>query len=87
MCVVDNIWRKCNPIFTHVLHDVAVFSSGFAIQGLSGPRRSADGETETEANPHDVHIGTAQGTRAGLPGDTLSRYIHEGRDRHEDRSD
>lgn len=81
------MWKSPNSVCTHVLHDVTMFSSGVAIQGVSWPRRSTDGETETEANPYDFHFGTAQGTGAGLPGDTLSRYIHKGRDRHEDRSD
>jgi len=81
------MWNSHNSVCTYVFHDVAMFSSGVAIQGVSWPRRSADREKETKANPYDFHFGTAEGTGAGLPGDALSRYIHKGRDRHEDRSD
>jgi hypothetical protein len=62
-----------------------MFFSGVALQGVSGARRRTDGEAEAAPHPHDIHIGAAQGTGEGLPGDALSRHIHERGDRHEDR--
>lgn len=64
-----------------------MFSSGIAVQGVPRARRSVDGETEAEKDPHHIHVGPTQGTGTGVPGDTLSRYIHERRNRHEDRLD
>lgn len=61
--------------------------SWIAVQGVSGTRRSADGETEAEANSYDIHIGAAQGTGTGVPGDPLPRYLHARGDRYEDRFD
>jgi len=67
--------------------DCVMFSSGPALQGVSGTRRGADGETQAEANPYHIHIGTAQRTGTGVPGDALPRHIHERGDCYEDRFD
>lgn len=64
-----------------------MFRRRFAVQGLSGPWRSADGEAETEKNKNDIHFRSAERAGESFPGDALPRHLHQGGDCHEDRPD
>lgn len=54
-----------------------------SLQSLSWPWRGFDGETEAETNSNYVHFGTVEGIGKGFPGDSLSWYLHERRNCHE----
>ena len=44
------------------------FHSWIAIQDVPGARRRSDGETEAEANSHNLHLGSAEGARESFSG-------------------
>ena len=44
------------------------FHSRLAIQDVPGARRRSDGETEAEADSHNLHLGSAEGARESFSG-------------------
>ena len=91
-------WTKARPVFAlglccvHTRRDLKslyLFCSWAAVQSLlwTPPRRRVDREAEAAQDPDDLHLSPTQRTGESVSGDPLSRHLHQGRHRTEDRPD
>ena len=89
-------WTKALPVFAlglccvHTRRDLKslyLFCSWAAVQSLlwTPPRRRVDREAEAAQDPDDLHLSPTQRTGESVSGDPLSRHLHQGRHRTEDR--
>ena len=60
------------------------YHSRSALQDVSWPWWGADRKAQAKENQDHLHLGAVEGVGEGLPGDSLPRHLHQGRDRHED---
>lgn len=55
-----------------------------SVQSLLRARFSPSGKAKAATDTNHIYVGPAEGTGASLPGDALSRHLHERGNRHED---
>lgn len=62
-----------------------VFSSRSSLQSLLIARLSAEWEAQATPNTNDIYVSPAEGARACIPRDSLSRHLYARGNRHENR--
>lgn len=61
------------------------FSSRSSLQSLLIARLSAEWEAQATPNTNDIYVSPAEGARACIPRDSLSRHLYARGNRHENR--